>query len=642
MKDEQDFAVADLVTQIRVANRAYYDNDAPTIGDVEYDKLLMELRKIDPEHPVLDEIGNPTFGQKHEHLDIMGSLAKCHTAEEVVTKFKGQEVTMMPKVDGCSLSLLYIHGVLSRAVTRGNGKIGEIVTANAARILNVPDTIAFKEPIEVRGEAYISKEDFYGIMDQPGYAGHEEGLKNPRNAAAGALRQKDPALTAKRKLKFVAYKALYIEHIYETQTETIDYLTHLGFLAVNTWTHATEHIALTEQIIEQIRHYSAPYETDGVVIMLSDLAKFEDQGYSGKCPKGALAYKFETEKETSKVLDIEWETSRTGKIKPVAVIEPTEICGSTVARITMNNYQWLLEHNVAIGDKVLFEKANEIIPHLLEVLERAEDRNRSVPVTCPSCSNYVDYIEGETDLMCHNVECPAQAIKLIQFILETLQIKGIGETTVEKLVSNGFIDSPWDVFLLNEDALVREGFGPGESKNMVEAVKDIKAPAERILAALGIEGWGERMFEKLFESSQMHGNDWIPVLLELSADDVSILPEMWNAIENMGKIRAKQLIDGLRSKSSLLSGLLDQVSLVSASKQGHLAGATYCITGTLSRPRNQIKDDIKEAGGVVKDSITKTLDYLVVGKNSGSKLKKAEDAGVVVISEEELYIQMEG
>lgn len=644
--------IALLVAGIREANKRYYDEDDPCMGDVEYDSLVEVLRGLDPEHPVLHEIGNPTFGKKHTHVEVMGSLTKCHTPEEVVDKFSGQEVTIMPKVDGVSLTLHYLDGVLWMAVTRGNGKIGELVTSNAARMLNIPNMIDYHEYVEVRGEAYIAKNDFYGIMDQAGYAGHENGLKNPRNAAAGALRQKDPALTAKRKLQFVAYKVLNVEHIHETQDASLKFLETQGFQTVPYRTHTVKHIAIEDQLIQKVREYSVPYETDGAVIMIDDLPKFMDMGYSGKCPKGALAYKFETEKASAKVLDIEWETSRTGKIKPVAVIEPTEICGSTVARITMNNYQWLVDHDVGIGDTVLFEKANEIIPHLLEVMTRVQDRRRKVPETCPACGVYVDPVEGQVDIVCHNLSCPAQFVKLIRFMLETLQVKGLGESTIQAIMDCGLITNhAYEIFQLRKADLVSGGFGEIESKNIVEAVNNVEAPAERLLASLGIEGWGERMFEKLFEISQISGNDWIPILQELSQEEgvrevssiKEILPilDAGDFIADMGEVRGKQLVDGLRAKSLLLHGLLDHVTLTSASKTGTLTGASYCITGTLSRPRKQIKADIKDAGGVVKDSITKTLSFLVAGENAGSKLQKAADAGVEVIGEDELYAQLE-
>lgn len=628
--------IADLVARIRDANRRYYDEDNPNISDVEYDELKASLEKLASDHPVLNEIGNPTFGDKFTHKTLMGSLTKCHTVEEIIQKFAGQNVTYMPKIDGCSLALHYSHGVLQTAVTRGDGKIGEVVTANAVQILNIPTKISCEDNIEIRGEAYIAKGDFYGIMDQPGYAGHEQGLANPRNAAAGGLRQKDPKMTAERKIQFVAYNVLG-SNIFQHDTK-LDFLDDQGFETVISWSHVVQDTRHETGTIDAIKSFGCRYDIDGVVVMITDEEQFEGLGYSGKCPKGALAFKFETEKKPAVVKDIIWQTGRTGKVTPVAVIDPTHICGSTVSRISLHSYGWMKEKDIAIGDKILFEKANEIIPEVVEVLEREEARLKGTAL-CSSCAGAI--IEKGADLVCENPSCPAQFLQHTRFILETLNIKGIALKTLEKMADAGILNNPWDVFDISEASLVEIGFGKVESTKMVQAVSNVETTPARLLTCLGIPGWGETMFEKLFEKNQIHGNDWVARVAALEAIDCGAGAVKAEALK-LGPIRADVLTYGLNKKLVLLNELLNRIKLTSASKEGLLAGSTFCITGTLSKPRKQIQQDIKNAGGVVKDSITKALDYLVLGEGAGSKLQKAQDAGVMVISEQELYSMIGG
>jgi len=629
--------IADLEWQIRQANIAYYDEDDPVLTDSEYDKLKQQLEELDPGNPVLLEIGNPTYGEKFTHESMMCSLKKCHTAQEILDKFYGRVVVMMPKVDGFSLSLHYDHGSLKTAVTRGDGHIGEVVTPNVVRMLGVPLEIYHKEKVEIRGEGYISPTDFYGIMDRKGYAGKDNGFANPRNAAAGSVRQKDPAITPQRKVRFVAYRVLGAGYVYHD--DALAWLEMQNFQVTPYWSYNPVSEDGVQTMIESIKNYSVPFETDGIVVMLQNLEEFEAEGVTGKEPKAALAYKFETEKAATMVENIVWQTGRTGKITPVAIIEPTHICGSTVARISLHSLEWLRKKDVCIGDKILFEKANEIIPEVVKVLQEAPVRDINLPEYCPACGG--DVAEEGADLMCKNPECDAQLIKHVRFILETLRIKGIGENSIAKMCDGGLVNYTWQIFDITEENLVEVGFGPGESNKMAAAVKQVKASPSRLMACLGIRGWGESMFEKLFKKSQIAGQDWLLLFAGLFDDG----REGFDAhIDSMGDVRPRDLREGLSlpDKQELLSRLLENVEVESAAKSGVLAGSTFCITGSLSKPRSQIADDIKAAGGVVKDSVTKNLDYLVAGSSTGSKLDKAKAAGVLVIKEGELYAMMRG
>jgi len=618
--------IAKLEAEIRLHNRNYYDLDKPTIGDVAYDNLKEELKKLAPDSPVLSEIGNPTYGEKFQHPSLMGSLDKCHTAEEIEAKFSGKTMVIMPKIDGLSMALHYSDGGLKTAATRGNGKVGEIVTPNAARISNLPLSIKSSYKVEVRGETYIAKIDFYGIMDQPGYDGNADGLANPRNAAAGGLRQKDPKLTAERKVRFVAYKALPTQH--KTQQEMFQWLKDNGFetCPIFTCKVGTESTANLQTKIDHFKTMKLPYDTDGVVVALADLLEFDSLGYKGKYPAGALAYKFETEKASARVLSIEWNTSRNGRVVPVAIIEPTEICGSTVERATMNNYDWIVREDVAVGDRIIFEKANEIIPKLVEVAERVKARERNIPTNCPSCGEAL--VKVGVDISCPSESCPAQFVKLVRHILTSLDVKDIGLSTLERMADKGVIFNPEDIFGITVEKLKAAEFGDTESGNMVAAVTGIKSTRARLLKALGIRLWGETLFEQLFATGGLEADRWL---------EPGFGPEKDKAAIGMGDVRFKELKEGIMARQKLLKALVTNVGVEKAKAGAPLANKSFCITGTLSKKRDEIQDDIRKAGGLVKSTVGKGLDYLVAGEDCGGKLDKAAKLGVKVISEKELY-----
>jgi len=624
--------ISKLEADIRYHNHKYYDEDSPVLSDVLYDEMINQLKKLAPDSPVLNEIGNPTFGLKYKHKSKMGSLQKCHTFQEIADKFGDQLVGMSPKVDGISLSLHYNQGGLQMAVTRGDGETGEIVTPNVCQLLGVPLRIDYTYPVEVRGEGYIAKKDFYGIMDVPGYGGHEKGFANPRNAAAGSIRQKDPLVTKSRNVSFVGYRVIGVDTISQYEQEMY-WLEAQGFPFFPYW--LTSMKDKEESLIETIHNYDVPYEIDGIVIMLNSLADFKKAGWAGKCPKGAIAYKFETEKKKAVIKDIIWQTGRTGKVTPVAIIDATEICGSTIRRITLHNYAWLMEHDYAIGDTVLFEKANEIIPEIVEALDRPVDRQKSLITVCPSCSftlerSITGLEEQGADIVCHNSECSAQFSQKVEYMLKTIGVKGIARTTIEKMD----LDHPWSIFDMNEEEFQKLGFGEIESTTMVQSLANVKTTPERLLASLGIQGWAESMFAKLFKNSQIAGQDWLAAFVSNN-----YFPEDMEAC--LTGIRGLQLMSGMNNCKVWLQALNFRVIVESASIGGVLAGSTFCVTGKLSKGRGEIASIIKDNGGIVKDSITKSLDYLIAGEKAGSKLTKAADAGVVVLSEIEFNAMIE-
>lgn len=639
--------VIQLRSEIRRHNHLYYDLDRPEINDIDYDALVAELRLLNPDDAVFSEMGKHVFGRKIEHRVPMLSLPKCRSPQDVVAKFSGAEILFMPKIDGFSLSLTYDGGVLCAAATRGNGEIGEDVTANSKRIIGVPSQIPYKGSVEIRGEGFISVLDFK-IMAVPGYGGRESAFSNPRNAAAGSVRQLDPNVTAERKVRFVAYR-IYGSLVcgesaeIKTHSDEMRFLSQLGFdvcpyLVINVPdTNGEQTVA---DAIEATRSAIYPYETDGVVVLLNNIRAYNAAGVAGKYPKGALAYKFKSEEAETTILGIEWETSRTGRIVPVAVMEPTEIGGSVVSRMTLNNLGWLRASDVAVGDEIVFCKSNEIIPKLVGVSKRTEKRNINQPAFCPSCNSPVVLAAGadgtpESDIMCPNDECPVKFSKKAIHMLTKLGVKGIAEATVDSLVAAGIVNDRWDLLSIGTEPLKKAGFGDGESANWIKAVSGIEVKAESLMASLGIPSWGERLFRDAFDGIGMEGHDAVEQLVS-GKMSVSDFCSKVSDIKGVGPARSRILEKGLNEEIRLLKELECRVKVKRPKEGLPLAGKTFCITGTLSSPRSSIQARIEAAGGVFKPSVSSGLDYLVVGEDSGSKKDKAVKLGVAVISGDDL------
>lgn len=629
--------VASLEAQIRFHNRRYYDLDSPEITDAEYDKLVEQLRKLSPESPVLLEMGKPTFGRKVEHSQMVTSLAKCKTAEEVFAKFRGREIILMPKIDGVSLSLRYAP-TLHVAATRGDGLVGEDVTANVQIIPQLPQVLP--QHCEVRGEGIIRRSDFYGIMDQPGYdKDYPEGLANPRNAAAGSVRQKDPRETLKRRVRFVAYRMFGPDAVFARLDDRLRWLGEQGFDVPPAIVITPEAVGDITSAIETMKNMlvQLDYDTDGIVIRLNEEEAFQTEGISGKEPRGALAYKFEAETAESVITAIENETSRTGAIIPVAVIKPTHICGSTVSRITLNNWRWVLDRRLGVGDHIKFEKANEIIPHLLGVTKSMK-KPALPPEKCPSCGQSVMVVG--VDAVCANSGCPAQLKGAVLHVIDKLDIKGIAEAAVDKMFAAGLLPTAWAIFDLTEDQLASAGFGPGQIKNIRKALTSVEAKPSEIAACAGIDMWGRRMFEILMKNSEgVYGEQEI-LVGHFSRTALSKIP-------GIGSAKAEALVQGVTGgKWQIVRELQTRVTVkLAASKPATaatLGGKSFCITGTLSRGRSEVEADITAAGGDVKSSVSKNLQFLVAGHDAGSKLDKARALGVQVIGEEYLYEMIAG
>lgn len=632
--------VAELESLILYHNHRYYDLDDPEISDHDYDQIFNALQQLNPESEALNDKGQATYGEKYTHKEMMGSLSKAHTDEEVFDKFSDifpskTFLVAMDKIDGMSMSLHYRYGKLIRAVTRGDGYIGEIVTDNARQLTNIPlyieDEVVRDHPwVEVRGEAYVNQEWYYANKERlEKEEGRDKPFKNPRNYTAGSVRHKDAERTKKRHISFVAYKILYNEinpkkKIITSFWDVLNALIDMDFeIPYALKVDSKDKIADAIKVFDKMRKESH-YDTDGVVFMIDDLKLFDRLGYVHKYPKGAIAYKFETDKEESVIRDIEWNTGRTGKITPVAVIDPIELAGTTVTRLTLNNLDYIQTNSVMIGDTILVEKANEIIPKLVKVVLKGEHRNLNIPVKCPSCSHDVSL--EMPFIMCNNPDCPAKLVENIEHFLKKLDVKGISDKTIEKVLESGIADDLPEMIILDEADLVMIGFGNRQAEIFVEALRGITATPEKFLGALGVDGAGSRTFTEVVKD--------IPFKDIINSN---FTVAQLCSIEGIAETSAEKIKRYFDENQEYIHAMLEHVSVEEKQASSDtLNGKTFCITGTLSRKRKEVESMIEDHGGVIK-SVSKTLDYLVAGEDAGSKLDKAKKLGVSVLTENELY-----
>jgi len=624
--------IDDLVKQIRHHNDLYYNQDSPEISDFEYDNLVKELKKLDPNNSVFSELGESTFGEKLKHEFPMGSLLKCHTPEEIYDEYTGKTLVAMPKIDGCSLSLTYEYygGIynLSKAVTRGNGLIGENVLDNVKFIKNIPKKINSPVPlnskIEIRGEIYVDNKWFYeNEKEIQKLAGRTEPFKNPRNYASGSLKQKEAKITGQRNLSFVSYILFDESTINRNKEDELILLKDLGFEVVEYKMLSTKDIILVDEAIQYFTEFrqKSHYDLDGIVFWVNNKKEFNSYGIKDYTPKGALAYKFETDKKETEVLDIEWSTTRTGKIVPVMQVKEVQIAGTSVRRVTLNNIDYIKSNDVAIGDTVLIEKANEIIPKLVSVVSRPKNRRLNIPNHCPSCSSPIIKHQG-AHLICLNSSCPSQIAATLLHFFRCLEIEGFSVKSIEMLVDSGILDSK-DLFEISVEDFAKVGFGPTQSASLWDQLHNIKISKSKFLKSLGITGAGERTFSKVLETIDF--DDLIDKNFDLTQLKLIVGPKTGDAI-----------YEGLSDKQTFIKQVLPYIEIEepAAPVAGNLTGKTFCITGTLSKKRTEVEKIITDNGGKIA-GVNKNLDYLIVGIDPGSKLTKANQLNVQAISEKD-------
>ena len=629
----------------------YYVEDNPEIGDYEYDMLQRELAEIEKEFPELITPDSPTqrvggsadgLFEPVVHAVPLESLQDAFGIDEVrafdervKTVFSDAEYVVEPKIDGLSVALEYENGVFVRGSTRGDGLTGENVTANLRTVNSIPLRLKENVTIEVRGEVYMPKNVFASLVDEQEQNG-EKTFKNPRNAAAGSLRQKNPKITASRNLDiFVFNIQQYQGEEIKGHKQSIDYLKTLGFKTIpfyNKFDNIDDVINELNRIGE-IRS-SLPFDIDGAVIKTDSFAQRAEIGSTSKFPRWALAFKYPPEEKETTLIDIEVAVGRTGVLTPTAVFEPVLVAGSTVSRATLHNQDFINEKDIRLGDRVVIRKAGDIIPEVIRVVSHAENSEKYLlPTVCPSCGANVIREEDEAAVRCVNPECPAQLLRnLIHFCSrDAMDIEGMGDAVLEKLVSNGMLSKASDIYTLKkEDFMTLEGFKDKSSQNLVEAIEKSKSnDLAKLVFALGIRHVGQKAGKILAEHFESMEN-----LMNADVETVA-------AIEGFGGIMAQSVADYFaleqtKHEIEALSAL--GVNMVSQKEKidNRFEGKTFVLTGTLpTYSRNEASVIIEKFGGKTASSVSKKTSYVLAGEEAGSKLVKAQSLGVTIITEEE-------
>ncbi len=672
----------DLKQQIHLHNYRYHVLDAPLISDGEYDRLLAELKQIESDHPDWIAPDSPTQRagaapadrfDKVRHPAPILSLSNAFGAADArawyerVRKLDDRveraSFVVEPKIDGLSVVLHYRDGLFVQGATRGDGEIGEDITSNLRTVkaipLRIPVVTDDRKPetespstvnrppsyLVVRGEVFIPTADFEALNKKLEEAGEKTYL-NPRNTAAGSLRQLDPKLTAQRPLTLLVYQIVHWEEAgvqrreaLESQWETLETLRALGFPVTDIarrFNDIESAIAYTESWGD--KRSSLDYEADGMVIKIDDLGLAADLGFVGKDPRGAVAFKFPALEVTTTLLDINVEVGRTGVLTPKAALEPVEINGVIVKNATLHNFDYIAEKDIRIGDRVLVKRAGEVIPYIIGPVtdaRRGDEQPYTPPETCPACGQPVEHFEGEVAWYCVNAACPEQLVRNVEHYVSrgAMDIVGLGIKIVEQLIAEGLAKDVADLYALaKEQLLTLEGFADKKAQNLLDSIEASKRqPLNRLITALGIHGVGEVAAGDL---ARHFGN--LDALADATDADLQ-------SIKGFGPNTAAAIVDWFSrpANRNLLGKLkaagvwpVSQQSAVSSQQSAALSGMTFVVTGTLAGfSRDGIKEFIESHGGKVTDSVSKKTSYLVLGENPGSKLDKARSLGVPVIDE---------
>ena len=653
--------IEELREKILYHSKLYYQNDAPEISDYEYDAMFRELVELEEKYPEFNSPDSPTHRvggaalekfEKFTHSVQMGSLSdvfsldelkdfyeRCHTAVGEI------EYSVEPKIDGLSVSLIYENGIFVKGATRGDGFIGEDVTENLKTIRSIP--LKLSEPIPylcVRGEVYMPKNVFESLNEARADAG-EPLFANPRNAAAGSLRQLNSKITASRRLEIFIFNlqegSLYTDgRAPTTHTEALNRLEELGFcvLPYRKCLKSYKDIADYVMYLGEERP-ELPFDMDGAVVKADNLSVRAQLGENTSTPKWAVAYKYPPETKTTKLLDITVAVGRTGVLTPTAVLEPVRLAGSTVSRATLHNINYIEEKDIRIGDTVAVRKAGDIIPEIAESIKSARDGSEkifSMPTHCPSCNHEVvqDNSGDGAAVRCVYAGCPAQkARSIIHFASKgAMNIDGLGPQIVELLLANNRISEIADLYKLKaEDIENLERMGKKSAENLVAAIEASKsAGLEKLIFALGIRQVGESAAEAIAKRMRT-----LDACFEATYEDFC-------AIDDIGEITATNLVEFFSLDST--RALADELMLAGVKTEAvkeesgtSLAGLTFVLTGTLpTMTRDEASDKIKAAGGKVSSSVSKKTSYVLAGEEAGSKLTKAKELNIPIISEEEL------
>lgn len=630
----------------------YYVENENDISDYEYDMLMRELDSIEKEYPELLTADSPTHrvgGQadglfeKVIHTVKMESLQDAFSHMEVrdfnkrvKDVFLNAEYVVEPKIDGLSVSLEYTNGVFTRGSTRGDGVEGEDITANLRTVKSIPLRLKKDIPfIEVRGEVYMPREVFLRIVEKQELNG-EKPFKNPRNAAAGSIRQKNPKITAERNLDIYVFNIQQVEGVeIKGHYESLVFLKELGFKTIPFF-NKFDNIDDTLKEIERIGEirYTLPFDIDGAVIKTDDFSMREIIGSTAKFPKWALAYKYPPEEKETKLVDIEINVGRTGVLTPTAVFEPVLVAGSTVSRATLHNEDFITEKGIRIGDTVKIRKAGDIIPEVLCVVEHCDDSTPyKMPDFCPSCNSPVHREIGESAIRCDNPDCPAQLLRvLIHFCSrDAMDIEGLGDAVLETLLNKGLISKIADIYNIDYDKIAQlEGMGKKSADNMRNAVEKSKQnDLSKLIFAFGIRHIGQK-------ASKLLSDRFLTLDNIISASKEEILN-----IEGFGEIMADSVVEffSLEQTKQMIEELKNfglNMESQREIKDNRFEGMTFVLTGTLSTyGRKEAQEIIESYGGKASSSVSKKTTYVLAGEAAGSKLQKATDLGITIINEEQ-------
>ncbi|WP_125851676.1 NAD-dependent DNA ligase LigA [Streptococcus mitis] len=640
----------ELVALLNRYATEYYTSDNPSVSDSEYDRLYRELVELEAAYPDQVLADSPTHRvggkvldgfEKYSHQYPLYSLQDAFSREELEA-FDARvrkEVTHPTyicelKIDGLSISLTYEKGILVAGATRGDGSIGENITENLKRVKDIPLTLPEELDITVRGECYMPRASF----DQVNQARQENGepeFANPRNAAAGTLRQLDTAVVAKRNLATFLYQEAS-PSTRDSQEKVLKHLEQLGFV-VNPKRILAENIDEIWNFIQEVgqERDSLPYDIDGVVIKVNDLASQEELGFTVKAPKWAVAYKFPAEEKEAQLLSVDWTVGRTGVVTPTANLTPVQLAGTTVSRATLHNVDYIAEKDIRKDDTVIVYKAGDIIPAVLRVVEskRISEEKLDIPTNCPSCDSDLLHFEEEVALRCINPRCPAQIMEgLIHFASrDAMNITGLGPSIVEKLFAADLVKDVADIYRLKEeDFLLLEGVKEKSASKLYQAIQASKEnSAEKLLFGLGIRHVGSKASQLLLQHFHSIEN--------LAQAD----PEEVASIESLGGVIAKSLQTYFATEGSKI--LLDELKKagVNLDYKGQtvvanaaLSGLTVVLTGKLERlKRSEAKSKLESLGAKVTGSVSKKTDLVVAGADAGSKLQKAQELGIEVRDE---------
>ena len=648
-----------LKDEINKSNHKYYVEENPYLSDFEYDKLFAQLKELEEQYPLLKTSDSPTqrvgsVSEKflpHTHKYRLYSLDNTYNAEELTKWYervckeynKELELVCELKIDGLAIALTYTNGSFALGVTRGDGVTGEDITQNLKTIKAIPLKLFENKNLEVRGEIYMPKASFEKLNEDAISKG-EKVFANPRNAASGSLRQLDSTITAKRDLSMFTYYGIFEDSQdkeIKTHYDGMMKLKELGF-KINPNIRKVKNIKEAIKYLEEweTKRFELDYATDGVVIKVNDIAIQKDLGYTARAPKWATAYKFPPEEVTTKLLDIELNTGKTGVVTPVAVLEPVNLAGSVVSRASLHNFDEIKRLDIRIGDTVLIKKAAEIIPKVIKVMENEEHNNLLIyqtPKNCPACNSLLEERDGEVGLYCTNPNCPQVMQAKTQYWVskEAMDIDNVGPSLIEQLYEKGFIKNSVDLYKLTmQDFMQLDLVKEKSASNIYNSIQESKSrPLNRVVTALGIRHVGKETAELITNSFP-------------SLDDIeNATLDQLASIDGVGEITAQSVYNFFKDEENLKLinelkelGINPKALVIKASDT--FEGKTFVLTGTLpNMTREEASAIIKLHGGKTSSSVSKKTSYVLAGDSAGSKLDKAISLGVTILTEDD-FLEM--